>query len=277
MTADTTVRRQPAARPGAAVRRRLGRTVLHKIMLYIGRVVVVAVPIALWQISVDNGWVGSFVASSPDLIWAQFWEWLTDGTILAESLHTFGEALSGYVIGVLVGSLLAVGFASSRWVSAVYLPFMSALNAVPRLTFAPLFVAWLGFGASSKIALVILVTTYVIFFAVYNGLREVDTEMVGWVRCLGGRRRSLWRHVRIPAIVGWVLASLRVTVGLAVGAAVTAEFLGSSQGLGYLVSNGANLFHPADVYAGLLAVVVVVGLVDTMLRQLERRLTRWTT
>lgn len=274
MAADTTVRRRPAA---IAVPRGIGRTLVRKLVLYIGRILVVAIPIALWQISVNNGWVGSFVASSPEQIWAQFWEWLIDGTILAESLHTFGEALSGYVIGVLVGSLLAIGFASSRWVSAVYLPFMSALNAVPRLIFAPLFVAWLGFGASSKIALVILVTTYVNFFSVYNGLREVDSEMVSWVRCLGGKRRALWRHVRIPAIVGWVIASLRVTVGLAVAAAVTAEFLGASQGLGYLVSNGANLFQPADVYAGLLAVVVVVGIVDAILRLLERRLTRWTT
>lgn len=272
-TRRTTTRRTAITRSVDPPTRR--QRTQHTLLLYLGRALVVAVPIALWQVAVDNGWIGSFVASSPDRIWARFWEWLIDGTIVTESAYTFGEALTGYVIGVLLGSAIAVAFAASPWIAEVYLPFMSGLNAVPRLAFAPLFVAWLGFGASSKVALVILVVTYVSFFAVYSGLREVDTDMIGWVRCTGGTWRAVWVHVRLPAIVGWILASLRVSVGLAVGAAVTAEFLGASRGLGYLVSNGANLFRPTDVYAGLMAVVLVVGLVDYGLRVLERRLTRW--
>jgi NitT/TauT family transport system permease protein len=264
-----------AATPARPPTRSRGRKIATRIVVWILRVLVLAVPIYLWQVAVDQGWVGTFVASSPQAIGTRFWEWVQDGTVFQQTGYTLFEAVIGYLIGVTIGALLAVLFTSNRKLSRIYLPMMGTLNAVPRLALAPLLLTWLGFGPSSKIALVVVVVLFVNFFAVYNGLKEVSQESTMWVESLGATNFEVWQHVRIPSVVRWLFSSLRVSVGLAVGAAVVAEFVGAARGLGYLISSGANLFRTADVYAGLLVVVIVVAVIDSLLRLLERSLTQW--
>lgn len=265
------------SRPTATPRpnRRRGKRIAIRTLVWVLRVAVLVVPIWLWQVAVDNDWIGSFVASSPKAIWAQFVDWIQDGTVFRQTGYTLYEAVVGYLIGVVAGALLAVLFTANRKIARIYLPMMGTLNAVPRLALAPLLLTWLGLGSSSKIALVVVVVLFVNFFAVYSGLKQVNAENLLWVESLGATGFEVWWHVRIPSIVRWLFSSLRVSVGLAIGAAVVAEFVGAANGLGYLISSGANLFRTADIYAGLLVVVLVVAIIDTLLRLLERSLTQW--
>ncbi|HEX5406592.1 MAG TPA: ABC transporter permease [Pseudonocardiaceae bacterium] len=266
----------PVATPTRRPRQRSrGRKIATRIVVWILRVLVLVVPIYLWQLAVDQGWVGTFVASSPKAIGTRFWEWVQDGTIVQQTGYTLYEAVIGYLLGVVIGALLAVLFTTNRKLARIYLPMMGTLNAVPRLALAPLLLTWLGLGSSSKIALVTVVVLFVNFFAVYNGLKQVSAENTMWVESLGASNLDVWVHVRIPSVLRWLFSSLRVSVGLAVGAAVVAEFVGAANGLGYLISSGANLFRTADVYAGLLVVVIVVAIIDSLLRLLERSLTQW--
>jgi NitT/TauT family transport system permease protein len=265
----------PAPTAPPRPRRPRGRKIAIRTVVWVLRVLVLVVPIWLWQVAVDRGWIGAFVASSPKAIGARFWEWVQDGTVFQQTGYTLYEALVGYVIGVAIGALLAVLFTSNRKLARIYLPMMGTLNAVPRLALAPLLLTWLGFGSSSKIALVVVVVLFVNFFAVYNGLKEVNQDNLMWVESLGATNLEIWWNVRLPSVVRWLFSSLRVSVGLAIGAAVVAEFVGAARGLGYLISSGANLFRTADVYAGLLIVVIVVAVIDTLLRLLERSLTQW--
>lgn len=273
-TSEVTVAQSaPRATSHVAPHRR--RRIAQRTLVWVLRVAVLVVPIWLWQVAVDQGWVGTFVASSPSAIWAQFVAWIQDGTVFRQTGYTLYEAVVGYLVGVLVGALLAVLFTLNRKLARIYLPMMGTLNAVPRLALAPLLLTWLGLGSSSKIALVVVVVLFVNFFAVYNGLKQIGTEHLMWVQSLGAGGFEVWWHVRIPSVVRWLFSSLRVSVGLAIGAAVVAEFVGAAHGLGYLISSGANLFRTADIYAGLLIVVLVVAIIDTALRLLERSLTQW--
>src|SRR6202000_294849 len=167
-------------------RRPRGRKIAIRTLVWGLRALVLVVPIWLWQVAVDRGWIGAFVASSPQAIGARFWEWVQDGTVFQQTGYTLYEAVIGYLIGVVIGALLAVLFTSNRKLARIYLPMMGTLNAVPRLALAPLLLTWLGFGPSSKIALVVVVVLFVNFFAVYNGLKEVNTENTMWVESLRG-------------------------------------------------------------------------------------------
>lgn len=274
--ATTEMATTPAATTAVPLtRRHRGRRIAIRTVVWVLRVAVLVVPIWLWQYGVDHGWIGAFVASSPKAIWAQFWAWIQDGTVIHNTGYTLYEAVVGYLIGVVIGALLAVLFTVNPKTARIYLPMMGTLNAVPRLALAPLLLTWLGLGSSSKIALVVVVVLFVNFFAVYNGLKQVNTENLMWVESLGATNVELWWNVRLPSVVRWLFSSLRVSVGLAIGAAVVAEFVGAARGLGYLISSGANLFRSADIYAGLLVVVLVVAIIDTLLRLLERSLTQW--
>ena len=122
---------------------------------------------------------------------------------------------------------------------------MLLLNAIPRVILAPLFVIWLGIEISSKIALAVVLVAVLIFFAVYNGIKDVNQLFVDRVRTLGGGRLVLLREVYVPSVTAWVLGSLKVAVGFAFTGACVGEFVAATRGLGYLLQFAQSTYNAA--------------------------------
>lgn len=273
-TADvgTAARPAPDQRPRRWPPGRAGR----RILVWVLRAAVLVTPIVFWEWAVNRGVLRQFTFSKPSLVWEQLVEWAADGTMLSNTAVTIRSAVLGYVLGALAGAFIAVLFTAAPKLGRIYNPFMTTLNAIPRFAFAPLLVSLLGFGLVSSVALVMIVTLFVSFFAVHGGLQSINDDQLRWVQSLGASRVEEWRAVRFPAIVRWLLASLRVSVGLAVSAAIVSEFVGGgAQGIGHLVSSSANLFQATGVYAGLVVVLSIAAVIDTGLRFAERQWTHW--
>src|SRR3954467_11259854 len=134
-------------------------------------------------------------APSPSSIGRALYELFADGRIWPHLEATFSAALAGLVLGIAAGILLGVLAALLPLVPELLEPVMTLLNAIPRVILAPLFVIWLGIGLSSKVALAVVLVAVLIFFAVYNGIKEVDQRLVERVRTLGGSRRDVLREV----------------------------------------------------------------------------------
>jgi NitT/TauT family transport system permease protein len=194
---------------------------------------------------------------------------------VANASFTLMNAFLGYALGLAIGVAMAVLFTVSPRLGGIFIPFLTMVNAIPRIAFAPLLVAWFGFGLASNIALVVLVIVFVNFFAAYGGLSAVDEGNLLWARALGASRWQVWTTVRLPAIGVWVLSSLRMCIGLALSAAIVSEFVGGARGIGYLASSSTNTFKSAGVYAAITVTIVVAGLLDVFLRMAERRMTQW--
>ena len=158
-----------------------------------------------------------------------------DGEIWTHLSATFTAAFAGLIGGLLLG--IALGFAAALlpMVAELIEPVMMLLNAIPRVVLAPLFVIWLGIGLASKAALALILVAVLIFFSVYNGIKEVDRRLVERVRTLGGGRHVLIREVYVPSITAWVMGNLKIAVGFSFTGAVVGEFVASSRGLGYLL------------------------------------------
>jgi NitT/TauT family transport system permease protein len=247
----------------------------RSLTVWAGRVVVVVIPVYVWQLAADRGVIDTFAYSRPNDIAAQIGTWLNDGTILSNVWTTLLNALAGYAVGSLIGTALAALFVVVPRLGEVYTPVMTVANALPGFALTPLLIAAFGFGVGSSISLVTIVIMFVSFFAVLGGLQSVGSEYTSWARCLGGSELQLWRTVRLPAIVGWLIASLRISVGLAFSAAIVAEFVGGGRGIGFLVSRSMNLFDATSVFAGIVVILLVVILIDNGVRMIERRATRW--
>jgi NitT/TauT family transport system permease protein len=154
-------------------------------------------------------------------------------------------------------------------------PYVAAANAVPKVVLAPLFVLWFGFGLESKVAFVASAIFFIVFYNLYVGVRSIDPLYLTNVRVLGAS--SLWqiRAVYIPAMVGWIAVSLRVSVGFALLGAVVAEFLGSNQGVGHLIALGQAALAPNEVLAGVLVIAFLAAIVDSGIVRLQERLVVW--
>ena len=149
------------------------------------------------------------------------------------------------------------------------------LNALPRVVLAPIFMLWLGLGIWSKVALGVTLVFFIVFFNVYQGVKEVSPAVLANARMLGMSERQLFRHVYWPSALSWMFSSLHTSVGFAIIGAVVGEYLGSAAGLGYLIQQAEGTFDTTGVFAGMVILAVFVLIIDWLVTLAERRLLVW--
>jgi NitT/TauT family transport system permease protein len=224
-----------------------------------------------WEAASRLGWLNPLYAPSPTAVGKVLLTLFSSADIWPHLSATLTAALGGLIGGLVIGFALGFAAALIPIVAELIEPLMILLNAVPRVVLAPLLVIWLGIGLSSKVALALVLVTVLVFFAVYNGIREVDRRLVERVRTLGGSDSTLVREVYVPSIVAGVLGNLKIAVGFAFTGAVVGEFVASSRGLGYLLQ-----FAQSTYNAGLsIALITVIMLFTLVLFALAERLERW--
>lgn len=239
------------------------------------RLVVLGIVLSLWEALARFGVLNPFYVPAPSKVAATLLALFVDGGIWTHIEATFGAALLGLALGVIVGAFLGVSAALLPWIGEILDPVMTVLNAVPRIILAPLFVIWFGIGIASKVAVTFVLIAVLFFFAIYAGIKEVDQRLVERVKTLGGGRSVLLREVYLPAVTAWALSNLKVAVGFAFTGAVVGEFVASSRGLGYLLSFAQSTYNASLTLALLLLIMVFVFVLFALAGRLEKRLLRW--
>ena len=188
---------------------------------------------------------------------------------------TLLETVLAFSIGTVAGLAMGMWLALSPLMAALLDPYIKAMNSMPRVILAPIFAVWFGLGIASKVALGITLVFFIVFFNVYQGVKEVSPVVLANARMLGATHRQLLRHVYLPSATSWVFSSLHTSVGLAFVGAVVGEYLGSSRGVGYLILQAEGSFDINTVMAGILVLTVFALLLDWAVGWLERRLMKW--
>ena len=231
--------------------------------------------LVFWELSVHRGWIDLFFVSQPSLLWRQTRDWIVSGYVFRHLWVTMEEMLLGFLAGTLLGILVGFLFAFMPRVARIFDPLMVLLNALPRVVVAPLFVLWFGLGLLSKVVMAVSLVFFVVFFSTYTGLREVDRDIVNNARILGGSRADLVRHVYVPSAMTWIFSSLRTSVGFALIGAVVGEYLGASEGMGWVIAYAEAQFNSTQVISGLSVLMAVVALMDFGLKRLEEHFSHW--
>lgn len=231
--------------------------------------------ILLWEVLSRAGVINPFYAPPPSEVLRVVITLFVERTIYTHLEATFFASLVGLLAGLVLGVILGFAAALMPWVADVLEPIMLLLNAIPRVILAPLFVIWLGIEIPSKIALAVVLVAVLIFFAVYNGIKDVNQLLVDRVRTLGGGRTVLLREVYIPSVTGWVLGSLKVAVGFAFTGACVGEFVAATRGLGYLLQFAQSTYNAALTMGLIFLIMAFVLLLFFCAEAVERRLLRW--
>ncbi len=236
--------------------------------------------IAIWHVLTTTTLIGDpdklqFFFSTPVDVAAQIWAWFANGSIWYHLWITLSEAILAFVIGAFAAIVLGFWFARQPRLAAVFDPYIKAANALPRVVLAPIFTLWFGLGIWSKVALGFTLVFFIVFFNVYQGVKEVNRTVLENARMLGMSERQLLRHVYLPSALSWVFSSLHTSIGFAVVGAVVGEYLGSAAGLGYLIAQAEGMFDIAGVFAGMFVLSAFVLVIDGLVTLTERRLLRW--
>jgi NitT/TauT family transport system permease protein len=244
------------------------------------QVLVAVVALGLWHLLSTVPILGvtvlpPFFFSTPDDVAARIYQWFAEGTIWRHLWVTLVEALMAFAVGSLAGVLIGFWFARKPLVAAIFDPYVKMANALPRVVLAPIFALWFGLGIASKVALGVTLVFFIVFFNVYQGVKEVSQTVLANARMLGMTERQLMRHVYWPSALSWMFSSLHTSVGFAVVGAVVGEYLGSAAGLGYLIQQAEGVFDVAGVFAGMFVLAVFVVMIDAIVSLIEQRLLVW--
>jgi sulfonate transport system permease protein len=251
----------------------------RKLAIWGARIVLAIVIIGGWQLLTDAKVIDRFFWGQPSGIVTQLRDWINQGTqygsIWLQIWVTMKEALLGFVGGVAAGVIVGVTLGQNRFLADVLQPYIKILNAIPRIVLGALFTVALGLGTSSKALLAAVLVFFVVFFNAYQGVREVDQNLINNARVLGASRRQVTGNVVMPSALTWIIASLHVAFGFAIIGAIVGEFLGAQKGLGLVIATSMNNFNPNGVFAAMLIIAVVALTAEGIIGWLERRLLGW--
>jgi NitT/TauT family transport system permease protein len=254
-----------------------------RVRVVVCQILILVLFLGLWELLTGIPWMQKnsifdpFFISRPSLIAARIWLWLQPGrnSIWPHLVATLYATGLGLGVGVISGFALGVALAQSKFWARVLSPFIIALNSTPRIAFVPLITMLFGLGLASKVVTSWFVVFFLVFFNTYKGANSVEQELVNFCRTLGGRPMQILWRVRIPTAAAWTFASLPNAISFALIGVVLAEFVGSTTGMGYIMTTSLATLNATDMFASITILSVLgVGLVY-LLRAVEARLLHW--
>lgn len=228
----------------------------------------------LWEIASGN-WIEPFLISSPSRILMSMIAGFRSGDLIQHTWVTFQEIAIGFPVGVILGIALGYAFGRSRLLAEIFEPIIIGLNGIPRTALAPLFIVWLGIGIWSKVGVVFLLTFFLNFFNTYAGMRQMDQEYIDLARLMGAGRWKLTFKVILPAISPYMFTGIRTSIPFSVIGAIVGEFVAATEGVGFFIRQAAGLFRTADVFVGIIVLMLMVIAMDKVAELIERRALQW--
>ena len=251
----------------------------RRLTIYALRLAFTVIWLGSWEVSTRMNWVDPFFVGQPSGVVIRLWTWITDGTALGplwlQAAVTMEEAVLGFLIGSALGIVLGILLGRVELIAEVLSPFIKGANAIPRVVLGSLFAIMFGLSVWGKASTAVVLVFFVVFFNAFQGVREVDRNLIANARILGADNRRLTTEIIIPSAMSWILASLHISFGLAIVGAVVGELFGATAGLGQLIYNAGHTFDVNGVFAGMFVLAVLALIAEGLITALENRLIKW--
>jgi NitT/TauT family transport system permease protein len=249
--------------------------------LPVDRVSLVAVAIfalflAAWEyVLVPATGISPALLPTPTQIARALYIGFTEGSLLADTGITLHEVVVGYALGAAVGFILAIPVAESRAIERVMSPYVVALQAIPKVAIAPLFVVWFGFGMTAKVVIVALITFFPVFVNAVAGLRATSAELHELFDVYSASRYLRFRHLKLQNAAPYLFAGLNVGITLSVIGAIVAEFVGAQEGLGSAIMRAGFALDTAGVFAAVTVLTVIAAGASAIVQAIGRKVVFW--
>lgn len=225
--------------------------------------------LCVWQFFASNPQF-NFLFGSPYAIFSALVENTISGVLPYNFVITGLEAFFGFIIGILLGTTTGFLLWYSPTIASLAKPYISFLGAIPVFAFAPMIIIWFGIGFTMKVALAAFAVFLVALTQAYSGAKSIDEAEYKLLKTYGATRLQMFQTVIFPASLSWVLASMRLNVGVAILGAFIGEFISSNVGLGHFMIKAGSLFDIPSVFAGGLYLVLLSILLSWLVSSLEK-------
>jgi NitT/TauT family transport system permease protein len=248
-------------------------------LLWSARLAFAVIVIGGWQLFTALKIVDPFFYGQPSGIWKRTIDLFEHGTefgsFWTDIFTTIKEAVFGFGLGAATGIVFGLALGQNRFLSDVLSPYIKIVNAIPRIVLGVIFVVAFGIGITPKVLLSAVLVFFVVFFNAFQGVREVDRNILANVKVLGASQFQVIRHVTLPSALTWIIASLHTAFGFAIVGALVGEVLGAEHGVGLVIKTAQGNLDPDGVFAGMLVISVITLIAEFLLTFVERRLLSW--
>jgi sulfonate transport system permease protein len=228
-----------------------------------------------WEFIVRMGWSSGRLMPPPSVIYATFAELAATGELQAHAAATLARVAAGFGFGVVAGTILGAITGYSNFTHRLLDPTIQALRAIPSIAWIPLFILWLGIFEASKVTLIAVGVFFPVYLGVMGAVMSVDRKIFEVGRAFRLTGPQMVRRILLPAVLPSYVIALRSGLGLGWMFVVAAEFMGASQGLGYLLIDGQQLGKPAEIVAAIVAFAVIGKISDWLIVGISAPFLRW--
>lgn len=233
------------------------------------RFILLMAVLALWEVLARTHLMNPLLTSYPSAVWPTLVDLFKNGDLLSHTWATLRATLVGFTISMVVG----VGISAMLWWSTTLYkiidPFMVIANAMPKIALVPIFYIWLG-PEYSIYGMAVAISIFITIMVVYEGFRGIDPNKIKLAITLGATRRQVLTMVVLPGSVSTLLAALKMNIGLALVGVIVGEFQSASQGLGFLIINGSQVFKLNIVMAAIVVLALLSGLMYLAISRIEK-------
>jgi NitT/TauT family transport system permease protein len=236
-------------------------------------IVVLAVLVVVWEMSVRIFGIRSFLLPAPTIVLSD----IIGNPIFfgKQSLYTLYVTSVGFLIALVGGVLAAIAIVSSSFIDRTFYTLLVATNSIPKVALAPLFVIWLGTGGAPKIAIAAIIAIFPIVINTTVGLRAIDNDMIDLARSARAPRRDIMLKVRFPNALPSVFAGAKIGISFALIGAIVGEFVAGEQGLGYVILTSQATFNSTRAFAAILVLGVLGTIMFFIIEAIERWMLPW--
>jgi NitT/TauT family transport system permease protein len=199
----------------------------------------------------------------------------TDNNLWVATSVTLKNTFFGFITGVTSGFAAGLILGRSDRLSAIFQPFITAVNSIPRIALAPIIVLAFGIGDTSKIVTSWIVVVFLVFFNTFEGARSIDEGFINAARLLGATEWQITRTVVIPSTMAWVFASLSPAISFALIGVIVGEFIGAERGIGRLIMESEARGEASGMMVAVIVLMLVGVVLTTLIRRLQSYLLRW--
>ena len=225
-----------------------------KRVIGVTRILILVVFIILWEVATELKWVDPFLVSSPSRVVEATVKYFKDGDLIRHIWVTCYETIIGFVVGTIMGAVIAVVLWWNKFIGKVLDPYLVVLNAIPKVALAPIIIFWVGNGITAIIVIALLISIIVTIISVYAGFMEVGEERVKLMETFGATKFQILKNLVFPASIPLLMSALKINVGLSWVGVIMGEYLVAKEGLGFLIVYGGQI---ADLNSVMMAIIIL--------------------
>jgi len=254
--------------PSAAYRAWLQRQRHDSYRVLAVRLTLLCLFFGLWELLARTKLVNPMLTSYPSALWPTFVDLAQNGHLALHTWATFKATMVGFVASMVLGVAAAAALWWSAFVHRVLDPFLVVANAMPKIAFVPIFYIWLG-SDYSVYGMAVAIAVFVTIMVAYDGFQATDPNKIKLARTLGASRWQVLRLVVLPGSVPTLIAALKMNIGLSLVGVIVGEFQSSSEGLGFLIVNGSQVFKLNIVMTAIVVLAVMSALMYLVIARVE--------